>query len=157
MPIVVARIDDRLLHGQVVTSWMRATSPQVVVVADEKLSDDPVQVKILKAAAPSDVRVYVMPPEKLAEKLKAGILDSYRTMLIFAGMEAPLKLLEAGIKLDSVNLGGMRFQEGRRQLSRAVSMTEEEISMARKITAMGVELEHRQLYEDNKQNVTDMI
>ena len=70
MEIVLSRVDDRLLHGQVATSWVRTLSPQVIVVIDEKLPDDKVQVQILKVAAPPGTKVYVMKPEKITEKIK---------------------------------------------------------------------------------------
>lgn len=157
MAIVLARIDDRLIHGQVVTSWMRALAPQVIVVADSRIPEDPIQVQILKGAAPPGVKVYVMTPEKISEKLLAGILDSYRVMLLFTGLEAPWKLLEQGVVIPSLNLGGMRFQAGRRQLSKAVCMTPEEMVLARRIIGSGVELEHRQLFDDKKQDVGTML
>ena len=157
MAIVLARVDDRLLHGQVATSWVRAMEPQLAVVVDDKLPDDTIQVQILKMAAPSGVKVYVMTPEKIAEKLLSGALDSYRVMLIFAGVEAPLKLLELGVKLSSINFGGMRFKEGRKKIGKTISMTPEEIEITKKIAGMGVTLEHRQLHSDSKVDVVSML
>ncbi len=157
MSIVLARVDDRLLHGQVATSWVRTTDPQVVVVVDDKLPDDPIQVQILKVAAPVGVKVYVMTPEKIIEKLKAGVLDAYRVMLIFAGVHAPKKLLDAGISIPSLNIGGMRFKEGRERLSKTISMTAEEKEITREISKMGVELEHRQLHSDSKVDVMSLL
>ena len=157
MSIVLARVDDRLLHGQVATSWVKATDPQVVVVVDDKLPDDPLQTQILKMAAPNGVKVYVMTPEKITEKLKAGVLDAYRVMLIFAGVEAPLKLIEAGVELPSLNVGGMRFREGRERISKTISMTPEEKAITRRISETGIEIEHRQLHSDGKIDVMSML
>lgn len=157
MPIVLARVDDRLLHGQVATSWVRTTDPQVVVVVDDKLPNDPIQVQVLKVAAPVGVKVYVMTPEKIIEKLKAGVLDAYRVMLIFAGVHAPMKLLEAGIEIPSLNIGGMRSGQGRERISKTICMTEEEKEITRKIAQRGVEIEHRQLHSDSKTDVMSLL
>ncbi len=157
MPIVLARIDDRLLHGQVATSWVRATNTQVIVVVDEFLPDDPVQVKVLKLAAPPAVKVYVMKPDKIAEKLKQGVLDNYNVMLIFAGVEAPMRLRQMGVKLDSINYGGMRFKEGRTQLNKTISMTDAERNISKEMSNTGIELEHRQLFSDTKIDITPML
>ncbi len=157
MPIVLARIDDRLLHGQVATSWVRATNTQVIVVVDEFLPDDLVQVKVLKLAAPPNVKVYVMKPDKIAEKLKQGVLDNYNVMLIFAGVEAPMRLCQLGVELDSINYGGMRFKEGRTQLNKTISMTEEERNISKEISKMGIELEYRQLFSDNKVDIVSLL
>lgn len=78
-------------------------------------------------------------------------------MLIFAGVEAPLKLLELGVKISSINIGGMRFKEGRTQLDKTISMTPEEREIAKKIAAMGVELEHRQVNTDSKMDVVPLL
>lgn len=157
MAIVLARVDDRLIHGQVATNWIKVTAPQIVVVVDDKLPDDPLQVQILRLAAPPGVKVYVQTPEKIGGKLLSGALDSYRVMLIFAGLEAPLKLLEMGVPIPSVNIGGMRFREGREQLSKTISMTPQERQMGKKIIAMGVELEHRLLNSDSKMDVGPLL
>lgn len=157
MPIVLARVDDRLIHGQVATNWIKVTAPQMVVVVDDKLPDDQLQVNILKMAAPQGVKVYVQTPEKFGAKLLSGVLDSYKIMLIFAGVEAPLKLLEMGVRLPSINIGGMRFREGRTQLSKTISMTPEEKEITRKIAAMGVEVEHRQVNSDSKMDVIPLL
>lgn len=157
MAIVLARVDDRLIHGQVATNWIKVTAPQMVVVVDDKLPDDQLQVNILKMAAPPGVKVYVQTPEKIGGKLLSGALDNYKIMLIFAGLEAPMKLLELGVKLPSINIGGMRFKEGRTQLSKTISMTPMEREMAKKIAAMGVELEHRQVNTDSKMDVVPLL
>ena len=157
MSIVLARVDDRLIHGQVATNWIKVMAPQMVVVVDDKLPDNQLQVNILKMAAPPGVKVYVMQPEKIAVKLLSGALDAYRIMLIFAGVEAPLKLLELGVKIPSINIGGMRFKEGREQLDKTISMTPAEREIAKKIAAMGVELEHRQVNTDSKMDVVPLL
>ena len=157
MSIVLARIDDRLIHGQVATNWLKVTGPQMVVVVDDKLPDDPLQVQILKMAAPPGIKVYVQTPEKIGGKLLSGALDAYKIVLIFAGVEAPMKLLQMGVKIPSINIGGMRFREGRDKLSKTISMTPQEREIAKRIAAMGVELEHRQLHSDSKMDVVPLL
>jgi PTS system mannose-specific IIB component len=155
--IVVARIDDRLVHGQVTTNWVRSNDIQVIVVVDDKLATDEIQISVLKMAAPSNIKLYVLPVDKFTEKYKAGILDKYRIMLIFNNPFAPLKLIESGIKINSVNIGGMRFKEGRRQLTKSVSVTEREAEAIRSIISHGVEVEHRQLQTDTKVYLKDIL
>lgn len=157
MAIVVARIDDRLIHGQVTTNWVRSNEIQVIVVVDDKLATDEIQISVLKMAAPSNVKLYVLPVDKFIEKFKAGILDKYKVMLIFNNPFAPLKLIENGIKINSINLGGMRFKEGRRQLTKAVSVSDAEAEALKSIISHGVEVEHRQLQADTKVYLKDIL
>lgn len=157
MEIVLSRVDDRLLHGQVATSWVRTFTPQVIVVVDEKLPDNKVQVQILKVAAPPGTKVYVMKPEKLTQKIKAGVLNNYKVMFIFAGLEAPKYMIDNGVPIKSLNIGGMRFQEGRERLSKTISMTPEEKKIAKELIDKGIELEHRQVVTDNKLPVSKIL
>ena len=157
MAIVVARIDDRLIHGQVTTNWVRSNEIQVIVVVDDKLATDEMQISVLKMAAPSNIKLYVLPTDKFIEKYKAGILDKYKVMLIFNNPFAPLKLIENDIKINSINIGGMRFKEGRKQLIKAVSVTNEEREAIKSMIHHGVEVEHRQLQSDTKIYLKDIL
>ncbi len=157
MAILNARVDDRLIHGQVVTSWIRGLSIQVVVVVDDRIAQDATQKSILKLSAPADTKVYALGVDKFIEKMQKGILDSYRVMLVFENVQTPLELVRKGFKLDSLNLGGIRFHEGRRQVSKALSFTKEEESIVRELVEAGVEVEHRMLVTDDKVDVLSLL
>lgn len=157
MAISLARIDDRLVHGQVTTNWVRSNDIQVIVVVDDKLATDEIQISVLKMAAPSNIKLYVLSISKFIEKYRAGILDNYRVMLIFNNPFAPLKLIENDVKIKSINIGGMRFKEGRRQLTKSISVNEEEAEAIRSIISHGVEVEHRQLQSDPKVYLKDIL
>lgn len=150
MGIIISRVDDRLIHGQVATSWIRGNNVEVVVVVDDEIANNPTQISILKVSAPAEIKIYALSVEKFVQKYQKGILDTYRVMLVFENLKAPLALIEKGIPITSLNLGGMRFKEGRRQITKALSVSEEEEGLIRKIHKLGVEVEHRQLSSDNK-------
>lgn len=157
MGIIISRVDDRLIHGQVATSWIRGMNIEVVVVVDDAIANDPTQISILKVAAPAEVKIYALSVDKFIEKYKKGILDNYRVMIVFENVKAPLSLVEKGIELSSLNVGGMRFKEGRKQLNKALSVSEEEAQIIRKIAGYGVEVEHRQLTADTKIDILTLL
>lgn len=157
MALIINRVDDRLIHGQVATSWIRSQSIQVIVVVDDLIAQDAMQLSILKVSAPAETKVYTMSQEKFIKKYNAGILDDYRVMLVFANVYAPLALIEGGIPIKSINLGGLRFKEGRRQISKALSLNEAEEAVVRKLVEMGIEVEHRQLQSDPKIDVLKLL
>ena len=157
MAIVNARVDDRLIHGQVATSWIRGLQVQVIVVVDDRIAQDDTQKSILKMSAPASTKVYALGVDKFLEKMNQGILDDYQVMLIFDNIAAPLALVEKGFPLKTLNLGGIRYKEGRRQISKALSVSPEEENMIRKLHELGVEVEHRMLLTDQKANVIDLI
>lgn len=157
MGIIVSRVDDRLIHGQVATSWIRGNNIQVVIVVDDVISNNPTQISILKVSAPAEIKIYAQSIDKFVEKFNKGILDNYRVMLVFENVKAPLQLIEKGIPIKSLNLGGMRFKDGRRQITKALSVSDAEAEIIKKICEKGVEVEHRQLASDTKIDVQTLL
>ncbi|MEA4875455.1 PTS system mannose/fructose/N-acetylgalactosamine-transporter subunit IIB [Anaerorhabdus sp.] len=157
MAIILCRVDDRLIHGQVATSWLRSNEINVAVVIDDAIANDPMQLQILKMAAPSGVKVYAQTIDKFIEKYNQGILDDYRVMLIFSNVYAPLALAEKGLVLKTLNVAGMRYREGRRQITKSVFINPEEEKTIKKLSEKGVELEFRQLMTDAKQELLKLL
>ncbi len=157
MGIVISRIDDRLIHGQVATSWIRRLNIEVVVVVDDDIASNAVQISILKVSAPAEVKVYALSTDKFIEKYKKGILDNYKVMLVFENVYAPLKLVKNNIPIHSLNLGGIRYKDGRKQFAKSISLNEDEVSIIKELLALGVEIEHRQLSTDTKVDVKTII
>lgn len=157
MAILNARVDDRLVHGQVATSWIRGLEIQVVVVVDDRIAQDNMQKSILKMSAPADTKVYALSVHGFMDRYQKGILDPYRVMLVFENLNSVYELVQSGFKLDTLNLGGIRFKEGRRQISKALSLSPEEEELVRKLVKLGVKVEHRQLAVDESQDVLSLL
>lgn len=157
MTVLISRVDDRLIHGQVATSWIRGLQIQVIVVVDDRIAKDDTQKSILKLSTPADTKIYALSIDKFLEKMAKGILDAYRVMLVFENVETPLTLVEKGFALATLNLGGMRFKEGRKQISKALSVSEAEEVVIRRLINQGVEVEHRMLLTDEKVNLLDLL
>lgn len=125
MPINVARIDDRLIHGQVITTWVKNYDIDQVLVINDKVANDKVQQSVLTMSAPAGLKVLVFGVQQFIEILKKTPIKK-RTMLLFTNSIDVDVMVSAGLELEKLNVGGMRMQNGRHQLSRAVSVTPEE-------------------------------
>ena len=125
MPINVARIDDRLIHGQVITTWVKNYDIEQVLVINDKVANDKVQQSVLTMSAPAGLKVLVFGVQQFIEILKKTPIKK-RTMLLFTNSIDVDVMVSAGFELEKLNVGGMRMQNGRHQLSRAVSVTPEE-------------------------------
>lgn len=125
MPINVARIDDRLIHGQVITTWVKNYDIEQVLVINDKVANDKVQQSVLTMSAPAGLKVHVFGVQQFIEILKKTPIKK-RTMLLFTNSIDVDVMVSAGLELEKLNVGGMRMQNGRHQLSRAVSVTPEE-------------------------------
>jgi len=138
--IVLSRIDDRLIHGQVVTSWVKQTGGNRIMIVDDALTKDIFMQKILKAAAPPDVVVDVLTIEAAAVMLK-GEEESGEKIIILTKVPQTLeKLIEGGVKLKRIVLGGMGAKEGRKKFNRNVSASREEMDSMKRMIEGGTEI-----------------
>lgn len=147
MPINVARIDDRLIHGQVITTWVKNFDIEQVIIVNDKVANDTVQQSVLTMVAPPDLKVVVFGVDKFIEVLKKAEIKR-RTMLLFTNSIDVNRLVESGLKLEKLNVGGMRMQEGRRNLSRAVAVTPDEEQAFRSLINNNVAVEIQMVPKD---------
>ena len=147
MPINVARIDDRLIHGQVITTWVKNYDIEQVLVINDKVAEDKVQQSVLTMSAPPGLKVLVFGVQQFIEILKKTPIKK-RTMLLFTNSIDVNALVEGGLSLEKVNVGGMRMQDGRHQLSRAVSVTPEEEQAFKNLIAKNIPVEVQMVPKD---------
>ncbi|QGN38108.1 PTS system mannose/fructose/N-acetylgalactosamine-transporter subunit IIB [Klebsiella oxytoca] len=147
MPINLARIDDRLIHGQVITTWVKNHDIEQVLIINDKVADDKIQQSVLTMSAPPELKVQVFGVRKFIEILQKTEIKR-RTMLLFTNSVDVNTLVENGVKIDKLNVGGMRMQEGRKSLSRAVAVTPEEEQAFKAILARNIPVEIQMVPKD---------
>ena len=130
--IELVRIDDRMLHGQVVSTWLKDYGIEQVLIINDKAANDPIQKSVAGLAAPKEVKVHLFGVDQFIEILKKTPIKR-KTMLMFTTSTDVLKLVENGLDIKEVNVGGMRYNENRKRLSKAVSVTSEEEEAFRKL------------------------
>ena len=130
--IELVRIDDRMLHGQVVSTWLKDYGIEQVLIINDKAANDPIQKSVAGLAAPKEVKVHLFGVDQFIGILKKTPIKR-KTMLIFTTSTDVLKLVENGLDIKEVNVGGMRYNENRKRLSKAVSVTPEEEEAFKKL------------------------
>lgn len=156
MPISLVRIDDRLIHGQVATTWVNVKSIEQILLINDKLATDPVQQKIVTLTAPAGIKVLIFSVDKFIEVAKTTEIKR-RTMLILTTSTDVLRLLEGGVAFDHLNVGGMRLWEGRTRYTKALSCTTEEEDAFRRIVAKGVEVEVQMVPNDPATDIKKIL
>lgn len=156
MSIVFSRIDDRLIHGQVVTTWVNMHKIEQIIVLNDKVASDQTQKSILTMAAPQGINVRAFPVEKFGEIIQKNAITR-RTMLLFTNSEDVLRAVESGVPIDSLNVGGMRFQEGREQITKAVSVTPSEREAFKTLLEKGVNVSIQMVPNDEKIGLEEVI
>lgn len=147
MPINLARIDDRLIHGQVITTWVKNHDIEQVLIINDKVAGDKMQQSVLTMSAPPELKVQVFGVQKFIEILQKTEIKR-RTMLLFTNSIDVNTLVESGVKIDKINVGGMRMQEGRKSLSRAVAVTPEEEQAFKSIIGRNIPVEIQMVPKD---------
>ncbi|MDO4604734.1 MAG: PTS sugar transporter subunit IIB [Helcococcus sp.] len=156
MAIKIINIDDRLIHGQVATTWIKDFGIESVIIVDNKTANDPIQKKIAGLAAPG-VQVVIFTVEKFLQVIKKTTIKK-STMLLFANPIELLEVKKGGLDFDYVNISGMRFNPNRIRLIKNVSATEEEIAALKElINNEGVQIFAQTTTRDEKTNVKDLI
>ena len=125
MGIKLVRIDDRLIHGQVCSTWIGDYGVEQVLIINDKVSKDPVQKSVVGLAAPAGVRVLVFGVDQFIEVIKKNPIKK-DTLLLFTTSTDVLKVVNGGLHIEKVNAGGMRYNETRRRLTKSISVTKEE-------------------------------
>lgn len=145
--IVLTRIDDRLLHGQVIVSWIPFLKIDEIVIVDDEYSGDEFMSSLIKEAAPESIAVYVLSAEKSAEYILSGN-NGKRMLLLSRDIESISKLIELNVPISLVNIGGLGYRDGREKYVNAIHMSQAELNMLKEISARGIKVEIQMLPND---------
>ncbi len=157
MKIGLARIDDRLIHGQVATRWTKETNVTRIIVVSDEVANDHVRKTLLTQVAPPGVTAHVVDIAKMIRVWNNPKYGSDRVMLLFTNPTDVERVVEQGVDIKSVNVGGMAFRQGKTQVNNAVSVDEKDIAAFRKLNERGIELEVRKVSNDPKLKMMDLI
>ena len=157
MVIGLARIDDRLIHGQVATRWTKETNVRRIIVVSDEVAADTVRKTLLTQVAPPGVTAHVVDVAKMIRVYNNPKDAGERVMLLFTNPTDVERIVEGGVKITSVNIGGMAFRQGKTQVNNAISVDAKDIEAFNKLNARGIELEARKVSTDQKLKMMDLI
>lgn len=141
MKIALIRIDERLIHGQVTLGWSRTVSANLILAANDLVAKDTFQKKLMMMAAPVGATVEIYSIDEVVEKLNANAWPNATILLLVRNPIDMVRLLEKGIKVDKVNVGGVRSPGASIKLTKEVSATPEELEAWKKLDEEGIRIE----------------
>ncbi|QIW15403.1 PTS mannose transporter subunit IIAB [Pasteurellaceae bacterium RH1A] len=157
MTIGLVRIDDRLIHGQVATRWTKESRVSRIIVVNDDVAKDKVRSTMLKSVAPPGVTAHVVDVAKMIRVYNNPEYGDDRVMLLFTNPSDVLTLLEGGVKMDSINIGGMAYRDGKKMITSAVAVDDKDIEAFKAIDAMKIELDVRKVSNDSRQYMMDLL
>lgn len=138
--IVHIRIDDRLLHGQVVNFWGTSLKVGRIMVVNDEVANDEMQKSILRMVAPSGVRTSIITKEKAASNILNNRYEGQRVMMIVKSPKDILDLMDIGLDIKEVNVGNMANRKDTIQIKKSISLTKEEFNDFEELEKRGVVL-----------------
>ncbi|QIK57628.1 PTS mannose transporter subunit IIAB [Erysipelothrix sp. HDW6A] len=154
---VLARIDTRLLHGQVATAWTKSTNPDRIIVVSDSVAKDDLRRNMIEQAAPPGVKANVVPINKMIEVSKDPRFGGMRALLLFETPQDVVRVLEGGMDLKEVNLGSIAHSTGKVVVTRAVAMDNSDLEALETIKNMGVSVDVRKVPADSSENFDNML
>jgi len=141
MMTTLFRVDDRLIHGQIIAAWVPHTRATRIIVADDQLPQNLMLSKILRLAAPANLRVEILPVRQavaLVEQQRSG--PGLLTIMLFAGLGSVVQALADGLNLVELNIGNIRNAAGKLQVAESLPLDREEIEALRELQKQGVKV-----------------
>ena len=145
--IVLARVDNRLVHGQVLEAWVPFVQANCIVVASDEVAAKPLQMKLMSASVPSEIPVIIGSLAEIAAYFTRNG-TSTRILLLFSSPAAALQGYSLGIPFSELNLGNIPGGEGKRRLSCTISLNDDDLAIFRQLELSGVRIFARCLPSD---------
>lgn len=157
LKINLARIDTRLLHGQVATGWTPASKADRIIVASDSVAKDDLRKQLIKQAAPGNVKANVVPIKKLIEVSKDPRFGNTHALILFETPQEALEAIEGGVDIKELNVGSMAHSTGKTMVNNVLSMDKDDVATFEKLRDLGVEFDVRKVPNDSKKDLFELI
>ena len=155
--IAHVRVDTRLLHGQVATTWTKTVSPDRIIVVSDGVAHDQLRKTMIEQAAPPGVPANVVPISKMIEVTKDPRFGATKAMLLFENPQDLLTAIEGGVDIKEANIGSMAHSVGKVVVTNAIAMGDDDVKTIEALRAKGVELEARKVPSDSSEDIDAML
>ncbi|MGG7098872.1 PTS galactosamine transporter subunit IIB [Clostridium sardiniense] len=145
--ILLTRVDNRLIHGQVGVTWVNHLGANLILVANDEVSKDPVQQNLMQMVLPDVIETRFFSIDKTI-KIIHKAANRQKIFLVCRTPQDALRLIEGGVPIDKLNIGNMHFSEGKEQISSTVSLDEDDKKTIRKIIDKGINVEVRRVPDE---------
>ena len=136
--IVLSRIDERLIHGQVGVQWVGFAGANLVLVANDEVAEDEMQQNLMEMVLADGIDVRFWPLQKVIDNIHRAA-DRQKILLVCRSPSDFLKLVEGGVPVKKINVGNMHFAEGKQQIHKTVSVDSQDAAAFKRLQQLGVE------------------
>lgn len=156
MKINLCRVDERLIHGQVMTAWVKKCWIKKIILVDDEMANDEFMKEVLALSAPSGVKVEVRSVEDTLQTVNGSDSDE-STLLLFKEIKPAYELKKIGYDLKELNIGNVGSSPVRKAITTQVYLSEEEKTMCKELNEKGVYVYIQKLPQDSQVDVMTKI
>ncbi len=154
--ILLTRIDNRLVHGQVATQWNSTLGSNLILVANDDVATNTMRQNLMKMAAPAGVATRFFSLQKTIDVIgKAS--PRQKIFIVAETPEDVLTLVKGGVPIKKVNIGNMHMAEGKRQVAGSVAVDDADVAAFKRLQELGVELEIRRVPTEHAENIEKLF
>lgn len=138
--IKLARVDFRLMHGQVVTTWIQQVSADAILIIDDKLASDKFLAQVFLMAAPPGIKIAIKSIKKAIEGVQKKSYDGLNLLVLFKSIESAKKAIDGGFPIESLQIGGLGNGTKKIMISNEISLSREEADILEELSKKGVKI-----------------
>lgn len=155
MTVVFTRVDDRLVHGQVVQGWVPFVGADSICVVNDEIHEDEGRCRLMRMIVPPNLHFQVVPIDDLTSAVEKT--ENRRIFLLFRSLEDLLKAVNGGTVLKRINLGNLHHQRGGAEVSPSLFLNRNDIRILRRLFSLGIDVEARDVPEGRTYDLQHLI
>jgi mannose/fructose/N-acetylgalactosamine-specific phosphotransferase system component IIB len=157
MNFQLIRIDDRLIHAQVVFGWGTYLHPEKIILCDDNISKDENQKSVYASQVIEGIENLVLSVEDLVQAVKDKKFENEKIMLIVGSIDTVVRIIDKGVVLNPIYIGGIHQGENRKQILPYIYLNDDEIKKLKKFKDLKIEVFGQDLPTSKRVNLFDLI
>lgn len=154
--VALFRIDDRLIHGQVMTQWVKSKYFNTILIVDDATANDDFLSEVAVMAVPKEFKGLVMTVEQASKYLQEDN-DQEIILVLVKFVKTIAKLVDAGVQIKELNVGGVGMRPKRKTIYRNIALNPEEIDMIKGLLAKDIKVTVQIVPSDSPINIEKLI
>jgi PTS system mannose-specific IIB component len=157
MDIALVRIDNRLVHGQILEAWVPFTKSSIIIIVDDHVASDLFRETVIKMAVPREVEVIISNVEDFVNNFKYQRGQGRKAIVLFSSMADALRAYNGGFVFDRLNIGNVCSEECLKQCSPSVMLDAEDVKTIMTFLEDGVHIDVRCVPREKPIDIRKMI
>jgi PTS system mannose-specific IIB component len=154
---IIWRIDDRLIHGQIIIGWCGSLPIKLMVVCDDEIASNDFETKLLITAAPPNIKTEILTLSETVSEVNNWQIEKKLILALIKSPHSLKTLLDKGLKIHKVNVGGIHYQNGRKEYLPYIYLTADEVRLFSDMMAQKIYFECQDLPNSSSYDLKKII